>query len=99
MSNLHLRYHHHLIVIYRLTLDFFIHDDLGLVEFGAVHLRGLLPRQLLYLVTVVLAGVRRVLVTDRPSLEDALLTVWILEGVEELAEAVVATEFQQLHFL
>lgn len=58
--------------MYIRTLDVLIHDDLGFLNVRAVKLQGLLAGKALDLVAVVFAGVRRVLVTDRPSLKDTL---------------------------
>ena len=58
------------------------------------------------LVPIVLARVRRVLISNGPPSKDTLaemlrrrLLVLIFKGIEELLESVVATEFKQLHLL
>lgn len=71
---------------------------------GTVELWGLLACETLNLVTVVLAGVRCVLVTDRPPLKDTLTEMlrflfFVSEGVKKLIEPVIASEFKQLHLL
>lgn len=91
--------------LYSLTLNIFIHYSLGFIDIiRAVKPWCLLPREALDLMPVVLDCISRILISDRPSLEDTLTEmlrclIFNLERVQELFESVISTEFQQFYFL